>query len=449
MKTHKLVLLCIIAGFACKETPPGPSQPSTIQLTFEDASCTEAWLKATTTEIPATVRLLRDGQRVSVFRLLTSDSLLFDEGLLPRRAYTYQLQKLANDSSVVETSESVQLTTMDTTSHNFTWRIDTLGAVSSVLYDVAIINDTLAYAVGEMYLRDSAGQVDPILYNLATWNGLQWRIQRVSVPLCPNSTGFFPLRTVFAFSPNDIWFSGGGDMIHSDGQSFRGDCSVNPLIQGAITKIWGTSSTNLYAIGRGGTIVHHNGTSWQRMASGTTVNLTDIWGTPDGREVWACGFNDSNGGSVVLRLVNGAWQTVWDRLAPPRPPYIYASYLSSLWSPGRGEFVLVGGRFYRNSLYDINIVRNEYIYKPDGSSHIFELVNFAYRVRGTARNDVCLTGDNAMIWHWNGLTWYRYDELLSENDRLYSHATFSSMVVAVGTRYNSIFRNGLIIRGRR
>ncbi|MBI3006249.1 MAG: hypothetical protein HYY49_12660, partial [Ignavibacteriales bacterium] len=41
----------------------------------------------------------------------------------------------------------------DTTSHNFTWTIDTVGdGNSSVLYDVAIINDTLAYAVGEIYL---------------------------------------------------------------------------------------------------------------------------------------------------------------------------------------------------------------------------------------------------------------------------------------------------------
>jgi hypothetical protein len=56
----------------------------------------------------------------------------------------------------------------DTTSHNFTWTLQKLGGASgSVLYDVAIVNDTLAYAVGEMYLNDSVGQNDPQPYNLA------------------------------------------------------------------------------------------------------------------------------------------------------------------------------------------------------------------------------------------------------------------------------------------
>jgi len=50
---------------------------------------------------------------------------------------------------------------LDTTSHNFTWTLQRLGGASgSVLYDVAIINDTLTYAVGEMYLNDSTGQID-------------------------------------------------------------------------------------------------------------------------------------------------------------------------------------------------------------------------------------------------------------------------------------------------
>jgi hypothetical protein len=146
--------------------------------------------------------------------------------------------------------------------------------------------------------------------------------------------------------------------------------------------------------------------------------------------------------------VNDVWQTVWDRLAPPQPPYIYTSYLSSVWSSGSGEYVVVGGRFYRNSLLNINIVRNEYIPTAIGYT-IFQLGNFAYRVRGSERNDVFLVGDEAMIWHWNGATWLRYDGFINTDDRLYGLAASSNTVVAVGTRYNGIFRNGLVIRGRR
>ncbi len=48
----------------------------------------------------------------------------------------------------------------DTTSHNYAWQTFILGdGNSSVLYDAAIIYDTLIYAVGEIYLKDSTGQL--------------------------------------------------------------------------------------------------------------------------------------------------------------------------------------------------------------------------------------------------------------------------------------------------
>jgi hypothetical protein len=53
----------------------------------------------------------------------------------------------------------VQPRTIDTTSHNFTWEFDTLGGgSSSAWYDDRIINDTLVYAVGGIFIRDSTGQ---------------------------------------------------------------------------------------------------------------------------------------------------------------------------------------------------------------------------------------------------------------------------------------------------
>ena len=51
----------------------------------------------------------------------------------------------------------------DTTSHNFTFTQYDLGgnAGSSGFKDAAIVNDTLAYAVGEIYTTDSTGRPDP------------------------------------------------------------------------------------------------------------------------------------------------------------------------------------------------------------------------------------------------------------------------------------------------
>ena len=39
---------------------------------------------------------------------------------------------------------------------------------------VTIVNDTLAYAVGEVFTIDSAGQESNPAYNLARWNGTSW-----------------------------------------------------------------------------------------------------------------------------------------------------------------------------------------------------------------------------------------------------------------------------------
>src|SRR5208283_5579955 len=70
----------------------------------------------------------------------------------------------------------------DTTSHIFAWQTFTFGGGGgSELTDVAIINDTLVYAVGEIYLPDSpAGQP----YNFEVWDGKTWTLSRIMFPLC-------------------------------------------------------------------------------------------------------------------------------------------------------------------------------------------------------------------------------------------------------------------------
>jgi hypothetical protein len=326
---------------------------------------------------------------------------------------------------------------MDTTSHNFTWQIDTLGVTSSVLYDVAIINDTLAYAVGEMYLRDSTGQIDPQAWNAAKWNGQRWELLRIQFyTFCGQSgTGSYPAKAVFAFSPQEVWIAmGGSQVVRWNGQS-QSAPMCTPV---SINKLWGESPSSVYAVGNGGGLAHYNGSTWQRLESGTDVYLTDVWGTPDGVEVWTCGW-DNSGGGVVLRLAGNIVQKIWDKQAPV-PHLVYRGKLNSLWSDGRSEFVLTGtGDVFRHSLLDPRIVRRDQI----------SLGHFAYALRGTARNDLLLAGDFSMIWHWNGSTWHKYQELTNTDDRLFALSLSHTQAIAVGTRFMGISHTGLVIRGRR
>ena len=60
--------------------------------------------------------------------------------------------------------------------------------------------------------------------------------------------------------------------------------------------VWGTSATNVYAVGTDGTILRYDGTSWAAMTSGTTQELRAVWGT-SAANVYAVGV----GGTVLDR----------------------------------------------------------------------------------------------------------------------------------------------------
>ena len=65
------------------------------------------------------------------------DTLIFSDSLLPKHTYTYKAYRL-NGAIVFDSSEALTITTMDTTSHNFTWMIDTLFGDGVPIYSHSI-----------------------------------------------------------------------------------------------------------------------------------------------------------------------------------------------------------------------------------------------------------------------------------------------------------------------
>ena len=163
-------------------TPPPPDLRK-ITLTFEDASCTEVWLKikADSLTFPAELTLkqyIPTGDSLSqIFVLNTQDSVLYIDSLLPNQTYNYQAV-LSTDTTIK--SEKVTAQTLEPTSHNFTWQTWEFGQNSnSVLYDVAIIDENNIWAVGEIYMNDSLGNPDPNAYNAVHWDGNNWELKRI------------------------------------------------------------------------------------------------------------------------------------------------------------------------------------------------------------------------------------------------------------------------------
>ena len=380
-----------------------------IKVTPIDATCTEAWLKVTLAAATGSqaIGLKRDGHTVLRVRLSALDTVLLDDGLLPRRTYTYTAERL-RDSTVVETSPAVRMTTLDTTSHEITWQVDTTMGVSGMFFDVAIINDTLAYAVGEMYLLDSTGQVDPTFYNLAVWNGSRWRSQRLYY-----QGGIATIRSVFAFSAADVWLD---PWFRWDGQDFF-EVPIDPIFYGQrVNKIWGRSSGSAYAVGDNGFIAQYAPVGWQPIESGTRVTLNDVWGgsnrlVGDNVVLVAAGNVFTDDGTWLLRIAaSGTVDTI--------PWFDPIQVRQSVWFDSHSRVYTCGSGVYT--------------YDGRGWQEVNGLPAFyANMIRGNGENDVFVAGDFGLVAHFNGVTWRAYPGIPSGAD-FNSLAVRNNLILAVG-----------------
>ena len=205
----------------------------------------------------------------------------------------------------------------------------TSSAVSVVSYqpsfrDVIMTSVSSAFIVGQNAF-------------LGRWDGAKWNVD-APPPLTPT---FRDLRSVWSDGPNNAWAVGGSSTIYrynGSGWSAVSD-SPKPVAatdnyngawgagadvwavgnstivhcravtgcvnessggSGALNSVWGTGSTNMYAVGAGGRIIRFDGTSWTNMVSPTTRALYKIAGSGP-NDVWAVGD------SVVLRFDGTQW----------------------------------------------------------------------------------------------------------------------------------------------
>jgi hypothetical protein len=308
-------------------------------------------------------------------------------------------------------------THIDTTSHNFAWTSYTIGDASggsSNLYDVAIINDTLAYAVGEFYINDT-------LYNTVVWNRNTWIPKRISVAFRGNIITP-PLYGVFAFTPTDIWFVGSLP-VHGDGINWTiyDLRSMSGLESISLTKAWGSSSTDMYFVGNSGSIAHYNGSSWSKIESGITLPFQDIFGATDiktgEQEILTVASRwDVNQGKIVLRIKNDKTKTLPDSGLPWS--------LGGIWFKPNQQYYIVGDGIY-------------YAHSPrptiwNGGAN--QLTTFyTTKIRANDINDVFVVGAYGEILHYNGASWKSCrSQTALQNGSYTGIAVKSNLTIAVG-----------------
>ncbi len=114
-----LLLPLLFSAVSCnKPTEPPPPEKYDLEITAVDATCTEVWLEIKSPEIslPKSFTLIENGEEKGSVTINKTDTTLLIENLLPKRSYKYQLKNTENKSNQTE------ITTLDTTSHNFTWQ---------------------------------------------------------------------------------------------------------------------------------------------------------------------------------------------------------------------------------------------------------------------------------------------------------------------------------------
>jgi hypothetical protein len=381
-------------------------------------------------------QLTRNGQLVTAGYVNGNDTTLIETQLAPLTTYTYTAYRIAN-GQVIDTSNTIQLTTQDdTTSHNFTWQIDTLGdGASSGLSDVFIFDENNVWAVGEMYLRDSTGGFDPRAYNVAKWNGINWTLERITV-LYHGNLITPPLEGIFAFSPTDIWVSSGVP-IHWDGQNWTlyhlFDMGVLGQNDGSVSKLWGTSSQNIYFVGRNGTVVHYNGTTWHKIESGTNLEVYDIYGD------WNANINDYEIYAVAAQLDVSFEKKIFK---------VTSANVSPLST--NGIPYSIEGIWFKSDQFYYTVGAWQYSKKIITSSAAWNPLNvtqyYTYAIRGNQVNDIVLCGAFGEIQHFNGRTWKSFRSTTSITyGNLYRLAIRNNLVVAVGEEYP----RAIIVRGKR
>lgn len=447
LKTSFILFLFIVLFGSCEDegVPTLPSHVSTVQLTMEEVGVTDVWLKLKFADLasPRDFVLRRGSTTVLSGHLIGRDTLLLDTSAAPGASYNYVALRL-NGITQVDSSTRLQVTTLDTTSHEgYAWAVDTLGdGNSSVLFDVAIINDTLAYAVGRISLRDSTGQFDPIPYSMAVWNGSNWQLKRLYYS---GNNLIAPIRGISVFGPNDIWLAA-GSVFHWDGVSSQAQLSFSRLIlpdpNATIEKLWGSTSSNLWGVGNVGTIVWYDGSTWQAQQSGTSINLTDVSGNADGSKVWAAGYQSDLSRSVVLEYNGQQWRTIRDIPASlPRYSDSLSGVLTSVWAYSK-RYIVAASSAGMYWLQEGSHGEARATWLPDPFS-----VGFFLRVRGSNRNNAFVVGQFGMVAHFNGVSWFLYPQFFNFSGYpiLYGVSVTERSVMAVGYSGD----RAIVIRGRK
>ena len=265
------------------------------------------------------------------------------------------------------------------------------------------------------------GQLDPVHYNAAHWDGTRWDILRIPY-IYQGSPSYGTIRYLFAFGPDDICF---GNSTRWNGQQFHNVSLGGSIFVGiGSNKMWGNSATgDLYVVGNNGTIAYSpdRGSTWQRVESGTTLPIMDVYGSRQAGsgsyEILAVAeAHGTPGASKIYSVENNTAREITTM-------GLDSWGVEGIWFSPYRQYIVVGQGVWR-------------AYAPNGTWRIDEnLPRIASTsISGNAPNDIVVGGAFWLLAHWNGANWEAY--FPRTNGSFVSVAVKGNMILAVGGIYN-------------
>ena len=147
-----------------------------------------------------------------------------------------------------------------------------------------------------------------------------------------------------------------------------------------LNSVWGSSCSNVFAVGYKGTILRYNGSTWSTMNSGTSMGLNGIWGS-SATNVFAVGWS-----GTILHWDGNTWTAM--NSGTQRD-------LNAVWGNAANSVFAVGGM-------QAITYWNGHTWTPMTTP---ELESNFTAVWGTAYNNVYVVGSDGDIYHFDGTSW--------------------------------------------
>jgi photosystem II stability/assembly factor-like uncharacterized protein len=245
------------------------------------------------------------------------------------------------------------------------WSVQASGSYVSKVW---MLNTTTGWAVG------GAGA---ILYT--SDGGTTWTAQTSGTTVA--------LTNVWGTDATHVWATGVyGTILFYNGTTWTAQTSNTAW---TLNGIWGTDATHVWAVGVSGTILFYDGTTWTTQTSGTTNALQSVWGTNTSK-VWIVGAYDlSTSSATILSTSNGG--STWTAQTNTS-----GAILNDIWGTDANNLWAVG---FNGNIHATTNGGTSWTAQTSGTTQ--EL----YRVLGINASNIWAVGASGTILKYDGTNW--------------------------------------------